>query len=149
MDIYQKLKQDHDKHRELMRRIAETEGDSTERERLFEQLLYEVESHAAAEEQTLYSELIESAEGQPQTRHSVTEHKEVSDLLDELKDTDMSSPQWLQTFKELRENLEHHMDEEEEDVFKLSRKVIDETRAGELAEKFEGRKELEERQMEK
>lgn len=146
MDIYQKLKQDHDKHRALMGRIAETEGENSDRKHLFAELLREVESHAAAEEQTLYSELIESVEGQPQTRHSVTEHKQVSDLLEELQDTDMSSPQWLNTFKQLRENLEHHMNEEEEEVFELSEKLIDDDRATELARKFDGRKQLEERQ---
>jgi len=126
----------------LMRRIVETEGESDERKQLFDKLLQDVESHAAAEEQTLYAELIESSEAQPQTRHSVTEHKQVSDLLTELQDIDMSSPQWLLTFKQLQENLEHHMSEEEQDVFNLSKDVIDDGRADKLAEKFDGRKQI-------
>jgi len=142
MNIYERLKADHDNHRELMRRIVETEGESDERKQLFDKLLQDVESHAAAEEQTLYAELIESSEAQPQTRHSVTEHKQVSDLLTELQDIDMSSPQWLLTFKQLQENLEHHMSEEEQDVFNLSRDVIDDGRADKLAEKFDGRKQI-------
>jgi len=142
MNIYERLKADHDNHRELMRRIVETEGESDERKQLFDKLLQDVESHAAAEEQTLYAELIESSEAQPQTRHSVTEHKQVSDLLTELQDIDMSSPQWLLTFKQLQENLEHHMSEEEQDVFNLSKDVIDDGRADKLAEKFDGRKQI-------
>ncbi len=148
MNIYQKLKADHDRHRELMRRIADTSGDSDERKRLFDVLLKEVESHAAAEEQTLYSELIESVEAQPQTRHSVSEHKEASDYLEELQATDMSNPAWLMTFKKFQDALEHHMKEEENDVFELSEDVIDDDRAVALGAKFEGRKEVEKRRVE-
>lgn len=149
MNIYEKLKRDHDKHRDLMKRIAETSGDSEQRKRLFEELLLDVEAHAAAEEQTLYSELIESVEAQQQTRHSVSEHKDASDLLEELKSTDMSSPAWLVTFKTFQHDLEHHMAEEEQDVFGISEELIEDERATELAGKFEGRKQIEERRREK
>ncbi len=148
MSIYRKLKNDHDRHRDLMRRIADTSGDTDERQRLFDTLVEEVESHAAAEEQTLYSELIESVDGQPQTRHSVAEHKQTSDLLEELRSTDMSNPAWLMTFKKFRDALEHHMNEEENDVFDLSEDVIDDDRAVELGEKFEGRKQVEKQRIE-
>jgi len=57
MDIYQKIKRDHEVHRELMDRISATTGESEERKELFEKLLVDVEAHAAAEEQTLYSEI--------------------------------------------------------------------------------------------
>jgi len=149
MNIYDALKRDHDHHRDLMARIIQTEGDSEERRELFKRLLLDVEAHAAAEEQTLYSELIESVKGQPQTRHSVTEHKEASDLLEELKTSDMSSPGWLITFKKFKENLEHHMTEEENDVFSISQEVIEKDRAKELATKFAGRKEVEGEMLEK
>ena len=59
MNIYQKLKTDHDRHRELMRQIADTSGDSEERKRLFDVLVKEVESHAAAEEQTEFAVKLE------------------------------------------------------------------------------------------
>jgi hemerythrin-like domain-containing protein len=147
MDIYQKLKREHDDHRELMRRIADTTGESDERKRLFDLLVEDVESHAAAEEQTLYSELIEATKGQPQTRHSVSEHKKSSDALNELKDTDRSSPAWLATFKTFRDDLEHHMREEEQEVFELSEALIDDERAAELAVKFDGRKQVEQRRF--
>jgi iron-sulfur cluster repair protein YtfE (RIC family) len=147
MNIYQKLKREHDDHRELMRRIAETTGETDERKRLFDLLIEDVESHAAAEEQTLYSELIEATEGQPQTRHSVSEHKQSSDYLEELKGTDMSSPAWLATFKKFREDLEHHMREEEQKVFELSEELIDDERADELGGKFDRRKQVEQRRF--
>ena len=147
MDIYQKIKRDHEVHRELMDRISATTGESEERKELFEKLLVDVEAHAAAEEQTLYSELIETVEAQSQTRHSIAEHEDTSELLDELQKTDMSSPAWLATFKKFRHELEHHMTEEERDVFPVGEELIGDKKASELGEKFENRKEIEEEQM--
>ena len=141
MDIYSRLEDDHGKQRGLCAGIAETSGDSRERRRLFDELKKEVEAHAAAEEQTFYAELIATSEGQDQARHSIAEHKDASDLIEELEETDMSSGAWLTKFKTLQEELEHHLDDEEEEVFPLARSVIAEDRARELGAEFGKRKE--------
>ena len=57
-EIFDRLKQDHDKHRELLDKLMQTSGDSAEREQLFEELTKELKSHAAAEEQALYSTML-------------------------------------------------------------------------------------------
>lgn len=140
MDIYERLEQDHDKQRQLAADLAETSGDSDERRRMFAELKTEVEAHAAAEEQTFYAALIAEPDGQEKARHSVSEHKEAADLIEELEELDMSSGGWLAKFKKLQEELEHHVDEEEDEVFVLARKLIDEQRARALAEEFNERK---------
>ena len=137
MDIYQKLKDDHGKQRGLLGGLENTTGDSDERKRLFQALKEELEAHAAAEEQTFYAELIAMSEGHEKARHSVAEHKEADDLIDELSSMDMSEGGWLIRFRHLRERLEHHVDEEEEEVFPLAKKLIKDSRAKELAEEFE------------
>ena len=53
--IYQVLKSDHDSHRQLLAKIAQTQGDSLERRELWQQFYYDVKSHAAAEEESFYS----------------------------------------------------------------------------------------------
>ena len=148
MNFYQKLKREHDDHRLLMRRIAETSGDSDERQRLFDLLVRDVESHAAAAEQTLYSERIEATEGPPPTRHSVSEHEPTRDSLDELKKTDTSSPGWLVTFEQFRAALEHQMREEEQQLFERSEQPIDVERADERGFESDGRKQVEQRRFE-
>ncbi|MEW4467456.1 hemerythrin domain-containing protein [Parasphingorhabdus sp. JC815] len=115
--IFEFLKKDHDKHRELLKKIENTEGDSADRRELFTEFREEVTAHANAEEQSLYAEMLSRPELQADGRHSVAEHKEVDDLLAELADMDMSSPGWLQKFKKLRHDYEHHIDEEEQDMF--------------------------------
>ncbi|NHK27099.1 hemerythrin domain-containing protein [Parvularcula flava] len=144
MDIYTRLKKDHDTQRDLGEQIANTEGDSNERRVLWQRYKIELEAHASAEEQTFYAELMSHPEASDQTRHSVAEHKDAADLVEEIDDMDMSSPGWLTKFKQLRHDIEHHVDEEEEDVFPLAKKNIDDGRAKELASEFNDRKPAEE-----
>lgn len=140
MDIYQRLKDDHGKQRGLLGGLEDTTGDSDERKRLFQALKEELEAHAAAEEQTFYAELIATSEAHEKARHSVAEHKEADDLIEELSSMDMSEGGWLIRFRHMRERLEHHVKEEEEEVFPLAKKLISDTRATELAEEFEKKK---------
>jgi len=146
MDIYERIEADHDLQRELANKLVETQGDGPERRQLWERLRPEVEAHAAAEEQTFYAELIQAPSAQEQARHSISEHKEAADLIEELESTDMASGAWLTKFKKLKEELEHHMDEEENDVFALAREAIDDARADELATEFDERKQSEQQE---
>lgn len=115
--IFELLKEDHDNHRKLLKQIADTEGDSEERRTLFTTFREDVTAHANAEEQSLYAEMLSRPELQDDGRHSVAEHKELDDILAELADMDMASPGWLTRFKTLRHEYEHHIEEEEQDMF--------------------------------
>jgi iron-sulfur cluster repair protein YtfE (RIC family) len=143
MSLYAEIKSDHDRHRDLMKRILNTSGDSAERQTLWQRFRNDLEAHAAAEEQSLYAELIAEEQSQPQARHSVAEHKESSDLVEKLDAMEMSNPAWLQAFQTLANDLEHHMSEEEQDVFDVSKAMIGDTRAEELATRFRLRKQHE------
>ena len=146
MDIYQHLKQEHEEQKELARRIMETSGDSEERRELFQRFKIELESHAAAEEQSLYAALLSHPEGQEQARHSIAEHKDAADIVEELEETAMDSSAWIQRFEKLKDDVVHHIDEEEDDVFPLCRTLISTEEAQELAEKFAHRKTVDERE---
>lgn len=141
--IYERLKSEHDKQRDLLAQLAETEGNSPDRQELWKKLYYDLGAHAAAEEETFYSPLMANSEGQPEGRHSVAEHKEVDDILQELNEMDMSSPGWLTRFKTLKERYEHHIEEEEEDIFPVAKDVIGPDKNGEIAAEFSERKEAE------
>ncbi|MCH2456719.1 MAG: hemerythrin domain-containing protein [Henriciella sp.] len=141
--IYETLKQDHDKHREMLDLIASTSGDNEMRRDVWDKFYHDVSAHAAAEEETFYSKLIATEDGQPEGRHSVAEHKELDDLMEELNDTDMSSPGWLVKFKQLTERYEHHMDEEEIDVFPGAKETVGKDGNEKLGSAFEKRKEAE------
>ncbi|MBO27830.1 MAG: hemerythrin [Rhodobacteraceae bacterium] len=138
--IYDAIKADHDDHRQLLEKIADTEGDSEARQEAWKTFYRDVKSHAAAEEETFYSKLISETWGQDAARHSVHEHQQLDDLLEELNDKDMSSSGWMTRFKTLRHDYEHHIDEEEDEVFTRAKKVIGEEHNEDFGKRFEERK---------
>lgn len=141
--IYDAIKKDHARHRELLNTIADTSGESEERKEAWNEFFYDVKSHAAAEEETFYSKLMAETWGQDAARHSVEEHAEMDSLMEEIHEMDMSSPAWLQKFKELKHDYEHHMDEEEDEVFTRAKKVVGEEHNDAYGERFLERKEEE------
>ena len=138
--IFERLKQDHDRHRALLDQLLETHGDSAERERLFTELTKELKGHAAAEEQALYSTMLRKPPTTDETRHSVAEHHEIDEMLNDLAATDMSEGAWLQKFKTFDHDYRHHIDEEEEDHFPDFQNYLDKDDVEHMAQVFERRK---------
>lgn len=143
MNIYERLIADHERQRVLIERLLETSGDSNDRRKLWHALRVEAEAHANAEEQTLYAELIAIPDGQEEARHSVAEHKEMQDIIDELEEMPLDSTGWLTRFKTLAHDLRHHVEEEESEIFIAAEKVISAKRAHEMADEFVERKRAE------
>ena len=141
--IYDAIKSDHDNHRKLLNTLEDTSGDSETRRKAWDDFYYDVKSHAAAEEETFYSKLISKTWGQDSARHSVHEHQQLDDLMEELNNMDMSSPGWLAKFKTLKHDYEHHMDEEENEVFTRAREVIENSEEAGFGDRFLTRKEKE------
>ena len=142
-NIFNELKQDHDRHRKMLDELVKTEGDSADRTKMFAAFKKEVSAHANAEEQSLYAEMLERPDLQDKGRHSVAEHKEIDDYLEDLEDTDMSSSGWLVTFKKLKHRYEHHIDEEENEIFTAAQEDLSEAKSESLGKVFETRKKAE------
>lgn len=139
-DIFARLKEDHDRHRTLLDRLLETSGDSEERESLFEELTVELKGHAAAEEQALYSTMLRKPPTTGDTRHSVAEHHEIEEALNDLAAADMATDGWLTKFRALDHRYRHHIDEEEDEHFpEFAGYLTDEDRAW-MRSVFERRK---------
>jgi hemerythrin superfamily protein len=139
-DIFDRLKQDHDLHRQLLADIAATHGDSPERSNLFVRFTKEVKGHAAAEEQALYSTMMRKPPTTGETRHSVAEHHEIEEALNDLAAADMGTGAWLTKFKALSERYTHHIDEEEEEHFPDFAKHLTDEDMAHMRAVFERRK---------
>lgn len=133
MNIFEELRSDHEQQREAIDALVKTSGDSEERNRIFLKLKHLLETHADAEERYFYSPLMKEDLTQDMARHSVAEHKELDDYLEELSDQDMSSSAWLQTAKKLKDRLLHHLEEEEREIFQLAGRALNEKAKQELA----------------
>lgn len=135
-DIFAALRDDHETQRTLIRTLVETEGDSEGRRELFDRLRAELEAHAAAEERYFYVPLMEHDLTQDQARHSVAEHKELDDFIEQLESYDRSAPQWLITARELADRLLHHLEEEEVEVFPVAGKALTDDEKTSLADDY-------------
>ena len=136
-DIFERLIEDHEKHRQWIDALKETSGDSDERRSLFEQLKTDTLAHAAAEESSLYVAMMENEELRQDAQHSVKEHAEIGMLFVELDEMDRGSSGWLTKFKTLADEYLHHVDEEEQDKFPKSRDLLGEAKSVELKATFE------------
>lgn len=116
-DIFDRLKQDHDRHRELIAGIEQAATGSRQQATLFEQFTIDVKSHAAAEEQALYSTMLRKPETTDETRHSVAEHHRIEVALNDLAATNAGTPQWMEKFGQLKHAYLHHIGEEEDEHF--------------------------------
>lgn len=138
--IFDVLIEDHDHHRDLLKRINETVGASEERTTLFEEFALEAKAHAAAEEQALYSTLMARPDTTDEARHGVSEHHEIEEQINELAETDMSTGGWLTKFRALKKEYEHHLDEEEEDIFPIAEEELSDAEEERIRKVFEARK---------
>lgn len=136
--IFQDLKADHDRHRAMLAELAA--ANFADRAELFEALRIEISAHAAAEEESLYATMLGNPDLRDEARHSVSEHKEIDDFFGDLAELDVESAEWTAKFKEMRHRYEHHIDEEEEEMFPSASEKLTSDDEKRLAEIFERRK---------
>ncbi|HJL17574.1 MAG TPA: hemerythrin domain-containing protein [Sandaracinaceae bacterium LLY-WYZ-13_1] len=134
--IFDELRADHDTQRTLMDLLEKTEGDSEGRRELFGRFKRALRAHAAAEERVFYRALLDHGMTQERARHSMKEHAEADELLEDLENRPMDDPGWLPTLRKLVEANRHHVDEEEEEVFPLAGRVLDGDAQRRMASRF-------------
>lgn len=134
--IFAELRDDHEVQRDLFERLEKTQGDESARREGFEKLKNELLNHETAEEKHFYSELMTIDLTQEKTRHSVAEHHEIDEKVEELEAIDFSSSQWLPKLRDLKELVIHHLDEEEEEVFPLAGKALSDKQKTSLGKSY-------------
>ena len=136
MNIYEAIRKDHDIQRDLLDKLVDTSGETKKRADLFKELCKELTLHANAEERHFYKPLIPTDMMQEHARHGIAEHHEIDELVEALEKTEMDSPGWLKIAKNLKDKVEHHLEDEEHTFFQLSGKVFNDKEKEELAIKY-------------
>jgi hemerythrin-like domain-containing protein len=126
MDAIALLKDDHDRVKKM---LAEGE-DTTERavktrSELMLTLKREMMVHERIEEEIFYPALKEHPKAKEIVLEGYEEHHVVDEIMGELEATDVSDETWGAKFKVMKENIEHHIEEEEGEMFKNARQVFD------------------------
>lgn len=135
--IFEALRESHDKQRRLLAALTDTHGGTDKREGLFAAVKAELVHHENAEERHFYIPMMEFDATQEKARHSVAEHHEIDELIEELEATDYSSPGWLASVKKLEHLVTHHLDEEEHEVFQAAGKVLTDRQKTALAAEYD------------
>lgn len=122
MDAFELLKNDHKKVAQLFKEIESASGQ--QKTQLFSRLKRELDVHAHIEEKVFYPALENTDEAREITLEAYEEHKVVKDLLAELAGGGAPNDEWNAKLTVLRENVEHHVEEEEGELFGKARRAL-------------------------
>lgn len=145
MDIYEILKKDHRLVKELLKKLEKTDESSGDvRIELLTELKENLLPHSRAEEQVLYEALkdCDVKEADEKAFEGYEEHAVADHLIQELEATQTEDKRWGALMVVLKENLEHHIEEEEGEFFKKAREAFDSDTAKEMATNFVSLKEI-------
>jgi iron-sulfur cluster repair protein YtfE (RIC family) len=141
MNAFELLKQDHEKVSGIFEKLEPTtERGVKTREELFAQLKQELDIHARIEEEIFYPAIRDAQETHDITLEAYEEHKVVKQLLAELDELAKDDETWGAKLKVLKENVEHHVEEEETEMFPSAREVLSKELIEELGARMEASK---------
>jgi len=137
--IYEVLKRDHKKVKDLLDKIEKTEERGQQRRAaLFDELKSNLLAHSKAEDAILYERLKGSDDDEARkiSLEAHEEHHVVEQLLNEMSELDAEDEVFMAKFKVLKEAVEHHVKEEEGEMFEQARQVLDREEARSMAERM-------------
>ena len=125
LNAIEMLIEDHSKVRSLYEEYQQTE-DTRQKKKIIQQVLQELDVHAALEEEIFYPAVKRKAdeEARSQVAEAVEEHHVVHLLIGELKEMGTLNEKYEAKFKVLMENVEHHVREEEEEMLPHAQEIL-------------------------
>ncbi len=137
MDALQLLKDDHDKVRRLLEQgDSTTERAEKTRRELLAKLVEELTIHERIEEEIFYPALREHPRARELVLEAYEEHHVVDTIFGEIQATPVTDETWGAKFTVARENIEHHIEEEEGELFEQARQVFDKGELTELGDRM-------------
>jgi iron-sulfur cluster repair protein YtfE (RIC family) len=134
------LRRAHERFRAL---FADHFGSGPEKKRaIFRALKEELEIHARLEEELFYPAVVRvrSDEARSIVRDGLHEHQIMEGLLAEIEQMDAADERYDERIKNLRENVEHHLRDEEDRIFAQALSHLSESRLEKIGSDMEARK---------
>jgi len=141
MDALTLLKNDHDKVKDLLSELeSTTERGVKTRTELFQRIKTELTVHEIIEEEIFYPTLKQHPKAKEIVLEGYEEHDVVNILMGELAALPVDDETWGPKAKVMKENVEHHIEEEEGEMFRDARQIFDREELEELGKAMETRK---------
>ena len=144
MNAIELLTHDHKEIKSLLDELAETTSRAVKkRQTLLDRIAPLLKAHTSIEEEIFYPAFKQAGEKDDAKMYfeALEEHRAAGDLvLPDLLETPPDSDQFSGRAKVLKELVTHHADEEEGEMFKRARKILDKNALAELGERMQARK---------
>jgi hemerythrin superfamily protein len=135
MDALRLLEQQHDEVKQLFKQIEKAEGQAAAK--LFSDIRERLTLHEELEEKHLYPQLKEDDKAGDVVLESYQEHHVMDLLMEEIGKLKPEDEAFQPKVKVLQENTEHHIEEEEKELFPRVRKVWDTDKREQVGRKME------------
>ncbi|MDZ8227339.1 MULTISPECIES: hemerythrin domain-containing protein [unclassified Nostoc] len=103
----------------------------------FNQIYIALNLHARTEEIVFYPALRDYEQTEQYVEEAEEEHEEVSVILEEIKALKPTDPEFKEKMSELKEAVEHHVEEEESEIFSAVRECMSAEELTELGQEFQ------------
>jgi hypothetical protein len=141
MDALTLLKDDHDQLKKLMEELdGTTERGVKTREKLFTRIQQDLTVHETIEEEIFYPALKEHPKAKDIVLEGYEEHNVVDMVMEEITAVPYDDETWGAKFTVMKENVEHHIEEEEGEMFEQARKVFDKDELEQLGDRMAARR---------
>jgi hemerythrin-like domain-containing protein len=141
VDAIKLLKDDHKKVKNLLEEVdSTTERGVKTREELFGKIKSEMEIHETIEEEIFYPALKEHPKAKDIVLEGYEEHHVVDEIMGELAVTAFDDERWGAKASVMKENIEHHIEEEEGEMFVKAQQLMEDAELEELGSRMEARK---------
>lgn len=143
MNIFDRIEQDHDVARDMIAKLKDTSDRAKKtRRELFDAFKIEMWVHHKVEEAVLYHSLRQDKDMRSEALEAFNEHHVANGLIEELDTFPVDSEDWAVKFGSLAELIEHHMEEEEDDIFPEARKHLSKEVQELMGKRFDQRKKV-------
>ena len=141
MDAIALLKRDHEKVKSVLNELEPTTERAVKtRQELFDKLQNELSIHEIIEEEIFYPALKQHPKAKDIVLEAYEEHGVVDTIMGEMAVLSVEDETWGAKCKVMIENIEHHIEEEEGEMFKQARDVFDRAELEELGLAMEARR---------
>src|SRR2546423_551915 len=141
MDVIKLLKEDHKKVKKMLDELESTsERAENKREHLFAKVQHELRLHELVEEEIVYPAFRAQSRLKDIVLEGIEEHHVIDLIMDEIAGESVTDESWAAKVKVMKENVEHHVEEEEEKMFPQARKLFKEEELEMLGRQVEQRK---------